>query len=506
MATFVDRVTVYVKAGNGGHGCASIKREKFKPLAGPDGANGGHGGDVIFVVDPNETTLLRYHHHAHQTATNGQPGAGDMRQGKNGEDILLPIPSGTVVKTKTGQVIADLVEVGAQYVAARGGTGGLGNAALASTKRKAPGFALLGEEGEENQLIIEIKSVADVALVGYPSAGKSSLVAAVSAAKPKIADYPFTTLVPNLGVVQAGDSRFTIADVPGLIPGAAQGKGIGLEFLRHIERCAVIAHIVDCATFESERDPLSDIEQIESELQQYASGIDSLATVPLMQRPRVIVINKIDVPQARELAEFVLPELEKFNWPIFQVSTASHEGIKLLTYKLAQIVSQVRQTEQINQTAPTVVLRPKAVDEVPFTVRKVKMGTQEVFQVLGQKPQRWVKQTDFANDEAVGYLADRLEKLGVEEEIFKQGALAGSTVVIGPLEGGVIFDWEPTIQAGAEILGPRGTDLRLEERTRATRAQKRQAYHEKMDAAALAREELWMERQEGHWVDPSSDE
>lgn len=506
MATFVDRVTVYVKAGNGGHGCASIKREKFKPLAGPDGANGGHGGDVIFVVDPNETTLLRYHHHAHQTATNGQPGAGDMRQGKNGEDILLPIPSGTVVKTKTGQVIADLVEVGAQYVAARGGTGGLGNAALASTKRKAPGFALLGEEGEENQLIIEIKSVADVALVGYPSAGKSSLVAAVSAAKPKIADYPFTTLVPNLGVVQAGDSRFTIADVPGLIPGAAQGKGIGLEFLRHIERCAVIAHIVDCATFESERDPLSDIEQIESELQQYASGIDSLATVPLMQRPRVIVLNKIDVPQARELAEFVLPELEKFNWPIFQVSTASHEGIKLLTYKLAQIVSQVRQAEQANQTAPTVVLRPKAVDEVPFTVRKVKMGTQEVFQVLGQKPQRWVKQTDFANDEAVGYLADRLEKLGVEEEIFKQGALAGSTVVIGPLEGGVIFDWEPTIQAGAEILGPRGTDLRLEERTRATRAQKRQAYHEKMDAAALAREELWMERQEGHWVDPSSDE
>ncbi|HWM37938.1 MAG TPA: GTPase ObgE, partial [Streptomyces sp.] len=238
MTTFVDRVELYVAAGNGGHGCASVHREKFKPLGGPDGGNGGRGGDVVLVVDPDVTTLLDYHHSPRRKATNGKPGEGAHRSGSDGKDLVLPVPDGTVVLGKNGEVLADMVGKGTVFVAGQGGRGGLGNAALASPRRKAPGFALLGEPGKAREIVLELKTVADVALVGYPSAGKSSLISVLSAAKPKIADYPFTTLVPNLGVVTAGSTVYTIADVPGLIPGASQGKGLGLEFLRHIERCA----------------------------------------------------------------------------------------------------------------------------------------------------------------------------------------------------------------------------------------------------------------------------
>ena len=222
MATnFVDRVVLNVTAGNGGHGVASVHREKFKPLGGPDGGNGGHGGDVVLEVDPQVTTLLEYHKSPHRSAQNGKPGAGDERNGADGDDLVLPVPEGTVVKDRDGTILADLVGFGSRYVAAAGGRGGLGNKALASQRRKAPGFALLGEPGESNDIVLELKTLADVALIGFPSAGKSSLVSVVSAAKPKIADYPFTTLVPNLGVVQAGEVRYTVADVPGLIPGAS---------------------------------------------------------------------------------------------------------------------------------------------------------------------------------------------------------------------------------------------------------------------------------------------
>src|SRR5437016_1359783 len=230
MTTFVDRVELHVAAGNGGNGCTSVHREKFKPLGGPDGGNGGRGGDVVLVVDPSVTTLLHLHRHPHQRAGNGRPGQGSMRDGADGADLEIPVPDGTVVHdANTGEEYADLVGAGTRYVAARGGRGGLGNAALASARRKAPGFALLGEPGETRDVVLELKTVADVALVGYPSAGKSSLISVLSAAKPKIADYPFTTLVPNLGVVTAGSTVYTIADVPGLIPGASQGKGLGLE-------------------------------------------------------------------------------------------------------------------------------------------------------------------------------------------------------------------------------------------------------------------------------------
>ncbi|MFB7633052.1 GTPase ObgE [Streptomyces sp. NPDC056149] len=449
MTTFVDRVELHVAAGNGGHGCASVHREKFKPLGGPDGGNGGRGGDVILVVDQDVTTLLDYHHHPHRKATNGQPGAGDNREGKNGKDLILPVPDGTVVLDGNGEVLADMVGQGTQFVAGQGGRGGLGNAALASARRKAPGFALLGEPGGARDIVLELKTVADVALVGYPSAGKSSLISVLSAAKPKIADYPFTTLVPNLGVVTAGATVYTIADVPGLIPGASQGKGLGLEFLRHVERCEVLVHVLDTATLESDRDPVSDLDIIEEELAQYGG---------LGDRPRVVVLNKVDIPDGQDLADMIRPDLEARGYRVFEVSAVARQGLKELSYALAEIVAAARAAKP-QQEATRIVIRPKAVDDAGFTVTK---EADRLFRVRGEKPERWVRQTDFNNDEAVGYLADRLNRLGVEDALLKAGARAMDGVAIGSEDDAVVFDWEPSMSAGAEMLGRRGEDHRFE--------------------------------------------
>ncbi|MFJ2113276.1 MULTISPECIES: GTPase ObgE [unclassified Streptomyces] len=450
MTTFVDRVELHVAAGNGGHGCASVHREKFKPLGGPDGGNGGRGGDVILVVDQSVTTLLDYHHSPHRKATNGKPGEGANRSGKDGTDLILPVPDGTVVLDKSGNILADLVGEGTTYVAAEGGRGGLGNAALASARRKAPGFALLGEPGRGGDVVLELKTVADVALVGYPSAGKSSLISVLSAAKPKIADYPFTTLVPNLGVVTAGSTVYTIADVPGLIPGASQGRGLGLEFLRHVERCSVLVHILDTATLESDRDPLTDLDVIEEELAQYGG---------LGDRPRLVVLNKIDIPDGKDLAEMIRPDLEKRGYRVLEVSAVAHIGLKELSFVLAEIVAKSR-ADKPKEEATRIVIRPKAVDDAGFSVTLEEDG---IYRVRGEKPERWVRQTDFSNDEAVGYLADRLSRLGVEAKLMKAGARAGDGVAIGAEDDAVVFDWEPTMMAGAEMLGRRGEDHRLEE-------------------------------------------
>ncbi|GAA2729151.1 GTPase ObgE [Cellulomonas aerilata] len=502
MATFVDRVVLHATGGDGGHGCASIRREKFKPLAGPDGGNGGNGGSVVLEVDPQVTTLLQFHHSPHRHAPSGTQGMGDYRQGSTGEDLVLPVPDGTVVKSPSGHVLADLVGAGSRYVVASGGHGGLGNHSLASPRRKAPGFALLGEPGDTQDVVLELKTIADVALIGYPSAGKSSLVAAMSAARPKIADYPFTTLVPNLGVVQAGSSRFTVADVPGLIPGASEGKGLGLEFLRHIERCSVLVHVLDCATLEPGRDPLSDLDVIEHELAEYGGdvGIEG-GRVPLTERLRMVVLNKIDVPEARELADLVKPDLEARGLRVFEISAVSHEGLRPLTFALAELVEQSRR-EAPEPERTRVVLRPRAVDDAGFTVTRREESGHVFFQVRGSKPERWVRQTQFSNDEAVGYLADRLARIGVEDALFKAGAVAGAEVVIGDGDDAVVFDWEPTLLTGSELLGgPRGTDLRLEDSSRPTRSDKRREYKDRMDAKSEARAELWTEREAGIWTD-----
>ncbi|MFC9246447.1 GTPase ObgE [Streptomyces sp. NPDC057136] len=449
MTTFVDRVELHAAAGNGGHGCASVHREKFKPLGGPDGGNGGRGGDVILVVEQAITTLLDYHHSPHRKATSGQPGAGDNRSGKDGQDLVLPVPDGTVVLDKEGNVLADLVGQGTTFVAGQGGRGGLGNAALASARRKAPGFALLGEAGVSRDIVLELKTVADVALVGYPSAGKSSLISVLSAAKPKIADYPFTTLVPNLGVVTAGSTVYTIADVPGLIPGASQGKGLGLEFLRHVERCSVLVHVLDTATLESDRDPLSDLDMIEEELRLYGG---------LEDRPRIVALNKVDIPDGQDLADIIRPDLEARGYRVFEVSAIAHKGLNELSYALGGIIAEARAAKPVEEST-RVVIRPKAVDDAGFTV---KLDDEGIYRVRGEKPERWIQQTDFNNDEAVGYLADRLSRLGVEESLRKAGARAGDAVAIGSAENAVVFDWEPSMMAGAEMLGRRGEDHRLE--------------------------------------------
>ncbi|MEU0154577.1 GTPase ObgE [Micromonospora fulviviridis] len=449
MTTFVDRVVLHMQAGDGGHGCVSIHREKFKPFGGPDGGNGGHGGSVSLVVDPQVTTLLDFHFRPHMKAENGKGGAGSNRDGANGHDLIIKVPNGTVVQTLDGEVLADLVGPGTTFEAARGGRGGRGNASLANARRKAPGFAELGEPGDRLDVVLELKSVADVGLVGFPSAGKSSLISVISAAKPKIADYPFTTLVPNLGVVRVDNHTFTVADVPGLIPGAATGKGLGLEFLRHVERCAVLVHVVDTATLEPGRDPLADIDAIESELTQYGG---------LAERPRLVALNKIDVPDGRDLADIVRPDLEARGFRVFDVSTATREGLRELMYAMAELVDQARRAAP--PAEPTrIVIRPKAVDDAGFTIEAEEDGS---YTVRGNRPERWVKQTNFDNDEAVGFLADRLARLGVEEKLAKAGAQAGDLVRIGDRE----FDWQPTLYAGVDFVpGNRGTDVRLEDKS-----------------------------------------
>jgi GTP-binding protein len=467
IPTFVDEVTLHVYGGHGGNGCASIHREKFKPLGGPDGGNGGDGGSVILRVDHGLTTLVGFHRQAHWRATSGQPGRGDHQNGARGEDVILAVPNGTVVlDAKTGEEIADLTADHTEVVIAPGGRGGLGNAALASPARKAPGFALLGEEGETRTITLELKVVADIGLVGLPSAGKSSLVAAISRARPKIADYPFTTLVPNLGVVVAGDVSFTVADVPGLIAGASEGRGLGFDFLRHIERCAAIVHVIDCATYEPGRDPITDLDVIEAELKAHGG---------LEDRPRLVALNKIDIPDAQQVAEFAIGDLRDRGLQVFPISTRSGKGLHELIYAMARLIAARRAAEPPPPPA-RIIIRPKSIDDQSgFTVER----EGELWRVRGHKPERWVRQTDFANAEAVGYLADRLHRIGIEDRLLELGAQPGDGVAIGA-ENAVIFDFAPQIDIGAEILSSRGQDQRLtaERPAAQRRREKDRAYHE----------------------------
>ena len=474
MITFVDQVTLHLRAGNGGDGCTSIKREKFKPLAGPDGADGGDGGSITLVTDNNVTTLLDYHHRPHRVATSGGSGAGDYRNGSKGEDLTLPVPVGTVVKDANGKILADLSEPGMELLVAEGGQGGLGNMTLANRMRIAPNFHLLGVPGWAGDVILELKTVADVALVGFPSAGKSSLIAAMSAARPKIADYPFTTLHPNLGVVQAGEMRYTIADVPGLIEGASQGKGLGLEFLRHVERCSALLHVIDCATLEPGRDPISDLDVILAELAAYQVPEGQ---TPLIERPQLIALNKIDIPDALELAEFVKAEFEARGYPVYLISSATNQGLRELNFALGQLVTEERKS-QIAQIAKRISLLPPKKDDSKYEIRTESQGENIIYRIVGPKPERWVAQCDFSNQDAVGYLGERLQKIGIEDELYKKGAKRGSTVIIGE-QNGVVFDWDPLVDSVAELVSDE----------RRTNQDRRQEYHQMMDQRSQGRAE-----------------
>jgi len=333
---FVDQVRIFVKAGDGGNGAVAFRREKFVPKGGPSGGDGGRGGSVIFRADPQLTTLLDYRYQQHHRAQNGEHGGGSDCNGRDGDDLVLRVPVGTLFKDEgTGEVLADLAEPGAEWVAARGGRGGLGNMNFATPTRQAPRFAQPGKPGEQITLVLELKLLADVGLVGFPNAGKSTLISVVSRARPKIADYPFTTLVPNLGVVAYKDHRsFVVADIPGLIEGASEGAGLGHQFLRHVERCKLLVHVLDAGApdLDPERALDRDMATIERELARYSAD--------LAARPRIVAINKIDLPEARARAEAFAATLRaSADAPrVFLVSAATREGVDALVDACAEVL------------------------------------------------------------------------------------------------------------------------------------------------------------------------
>lgn len=425
---FVDEARIHVRGGDGGAGSAAFRREAHVPKGGPAGGDGGKGGDVVLEADPALSTLLEYAYKRHYRAQRGTHGKGGRRDGAAGEDLVLRVPVGTVVKDEaTGQVIADLSRPGQRVVVARGGRGGRGNTHFVTPTRRAPSFAELGEPGEERWISLELKLLADAALVGLPSVGKSSIIARISAARPKIADYPFTTLVPNLGVVDAGESSFVVADVPGLIEGASRGAGLGHAFLRHIERSALILHVVDLSGGYEGRDPLADIAVIDAELAAHAAA--------LAERPQVVIGNKLDLPGSEERSHRVAAWCRQAGRPYFAISAATGQGVSEMVRFVAERVRELRHAAAPLSCEPAATYVYEPPEE--RTIEVTQLGPHE-FRVRGGRIERMVIMTDMANDEAVAYLQRRLQRAGVEEALRTAGARPGDTVHIGP----VSFEFE----------------------------------------------------------------
>lgn len=435
---FLDQVSIYVKGGDGGAGCMSFRREAYVPKGGPDGGDGANGGDVILWADPGASSLINYRFKHHFKAERGTHGKGSNMHGSKGDDLRLAVPLGTVVKdADTGEVLGDLTVAGDELVVAEGGHGGRGNPHFVTSTRRAPTFAELGEPGQEAHITLELKLMADAALVGMPSVGKSSLIARLSAARPKIADYPFTTLVPNLGVVKSGDLSFVCADVPGLIEGAAQGKGLGHAFLRHIERSALILHVVDLSGGWEDRDPVSDFDIIEGELKEYASE--------LAVRPRIVLGNKIDAQGAHERSERLKAHVDELGYPYFEISAVTGEGIDVMTRFVAARVHELRlEAEALRQEQASADLAVEkhyaytSKRSKPFEITNLGGG---VFQVSGRGIERMVIQTEWDNEDAVIYLQRRFNKLGLEDALVKAGAREGDEIRI--LERA--FEFEPAV-------------------------------------------------------------
>lgn len=412
---FVDQVSIYVKAGDGGNGIAAFRREKYVPKGGPAGGDGGNGADVIFRVDEGLNTLMDFRYNRHFKAEHGENGMSKGKHGKNAPPLIIPVPPGTTVyDDDTGELIADLTQHGQEAVIAKGGVGGRGNIRFATSRNPAPNLAENGAPGEEKNIRLELKVIADVGLVGFPSVGKSTLLSVVSAARPKIADYHFTTLSPNLGVVDTEDGRsFVMADLPGLIEGAHEGVGLGHQFLRHVERTRLIVHVIDMASIEG-RDPYDDYEKINEELKTYDEK--------LMEKPQIIVANKMDMPNAKEnLAHFQakLPE----DVEVFPISAITKEGLRQLLFAIANKLEQIPKTVE---TEEQVVIEHKK-DEKPFTISRADDG---VFILAGEKVERLFKMTNFHSDEAVQRFARQLRRMGVDDALRERGATDGDTVRI----------------------------------------------------------------------------
>lgn len=431
---FVDEARIFVKAGDGGAGCKSFRREKHVPKGGPDGGDGGRGGAVVLEADPAASTLIDYQFRRHFKAERGTHGKGSRMDGANGEDLVLPVPLGTIVRDdETGRLIADLTHAGQRAVVARGGSGGRGNTHFVTPTRRAPAFAELGEPAEERWVTLEMKLLADAALVGFPSVGKSSLIARMSAARPKIADYPFTTLVPNLGVVKAGEYGYVVADVPGLIEGASEGAGLGHAFLRHIERTALILHVVDLTGGYDQRDPVEGIAAIDAELAAHARD--------LADRPRMLVGNKADAPGAEEASARVRAYAEEREVPYFAVSAVTGEGMEPFMLAVGEQVHALRTAAHRDETPYEAVYVYSPPEDEDLRVSRDDSGA---YVVHGRHVERMVIMTEMGNDEAVAHLQRRLRRAGVEQALQRAGASDGDTITIGP----VSFEFES--DAGAD--------------------------------------------------------
>lgn len=426
-----DHTKIFVKAGDGGDGSIHFRRERYVPFGGPDGGDGGRGGSVYIEATSDLNTLINYRYRQHFKAPSGQAGARQKMHGSKGEDIVLKVPCGTIIHdADTNDLIADLVEPGQQIMVARGGRGGLGNVHFATSTNQAPREAQNGEPGEERWITLELRLIADVGLVGYPNAGKSTLLASVTAARPKIADYPFTTLEPNLGVVEVGQpwrddgDSFVLADIPGLIEGAAQGVGLGHEFLRHIERTRLLIHILDGASID--RDPWQDFGSINRELREYD---EQLAT-----RPQIVVLNKIDLPEARERWNAVKTRAEEAGYPAFAISAATHEGTAELMQYAARRLREMKQEEAERLAAQPLadmqgpILRPRP--DAAFTISK----ENGVFVVRGKRAERAVSMTNQESEEGMDRLQVTLEKMGVTKALEEAGVKAGDVVRFGKVK------------------------------------------------------------------------
>lgn len=415
---FVDEALVSVAGGRGGDGAVNFHREKYRPKGGPDGGNGGRGGSVALVADPSVSSLLWLRDHARQRAASGEAGGRNNRTGADGHDLLIRVPVGTVVTDDGGGVLADLASPGDRVVVARGGRGGRGNAAFLTGSRRAPGFSERGEPGEERRIHVELRLIADVAVIGYPNSGKSTLVAALSRAKTKIADYPFTTIEPHLGVVEQGGERFTICDIPGLIEGAHEGRGLGLKFLRHAERAPVFLHLID---LESDRDPIDDYQKVRQELIAFSDDLG--------ERAEVVALNKVDAVPEKTTAE-TAARFEAIGLHVSRISAKEGIGLDDLLARMLDLVSRTRahmrrEGFQLFRTEPA----------------KITVAREDnAWRVHGPSVEKWVEMTDLENPEGLAYLQRRMERAGVERALERAGAKPGDDVRIGE----AVFEWWPS--------------------------------------------------------------
>ncbi|KUH58440.1 GTP-binding protein CgtA [Tractidigestivibacter scatoligenes] len=449
MVTFTDLSHINVKGGDGGAGCMSFRREAYVPKGGPDGGDGGHGGDVIVEADPQLSSLIDYRYKHHFKAERGTHGQGKRMHGKDGADLVLRVPLGTVVREldpatqKPVYQIADLTRPGERVVVAPGGMGGLGNTHFVTSVRRAPAFAEKGEPAQEHWIELEMKLMADAALVGMPSVGKSSIIARISAARPKIAEYPFTTLVPNLGVARARDGRsFVCADVPGLIEGASEGKGLGHEFLRHIERTALILHVVDVTGGFEGRDAVEDYRTINAELAAYASE--------LAERPQIVVANKCDMPGTEDAVKALREAAEADGHTFHAISAVTGDGIDALVSDTADAVAKLRAeapapTGEADEASAQWERRRQQRDRT----MSIKREGAHVWRVSGAAIERMVIQTDWDNDEAVAYLQHRFDRSGLDDRLEKAGCVPGDEVRI--LELAFTYEGEPSEDDYAEL-------------------------------------------------------